>query len=312
MNMSKAIEAYLIYIEHEKNLSPHTLLAYRTDLQQFQAFMQSDHPEVVQEISRINREVIRGFLAHLHQQNLKRRSMSRKLAAVRSMLNFLVRRQVLPANPAAQVTSPKPERRLPTFLTTSEIDQAFLLPDQTRRTDIRTLAMMELIYSTGIRRGELIEMNVGDINWEEGTVKVKGKGRKERIVPMGEPALKMLQYWLDHRVQFPTKGREIVDPEAVFINRKGQRVSGTTVTRSITRYLQKTAHRKGVSPHTLRHSFATHLLDRGADLRAVQELLGHSSLRATQIYTHLTIDRLKEVYHLAHPRAESVTDSTPE
>ncbi len=303
MTLPESIDKFLSYIRNERNLSNHTYSAYQIDLTQFSEFLTSNNQKAGNQVDQIDRLIIREYLAHLYQKGLRKKSIARKLAAMRSLFNYLTRQGYLKANPAEYVSSPKLEKPLPAFLSRTEIDKAFILPDQTKLIDLRTLTMMELIYSTGIRRGELVGLNIIDINWDERTIKVKGKGRKERVVPIGKPALDKISYWLAKKDKFPAKDREIDEPGAVFINRRGKRIRGTTVTRSITKYLQKVAQRKAVSPHTLRHSFATHLLDRGADLRAVQELLGHSSLRATQIYTHLTIDRLRKAYEQAHPRA---------
>ncbi len=299
MKLAEAITCFQAYIKDEKNLSLHTQIAYAQDLQQFCEFAL---PET--EVAGIDRQQIRAYLYRLHQQKSAKKSIARKLASVRALFKYLGRQNLVTANPAEYVNIPKLDKKLPNFLSETEVTKAFLLPDQTRLTQIRTLAMMELIYSTGIRRGELAALNLADIDRADGTIRVFGKGRKERIVPTGQPALKMVDYWLEKRTEYLRDGVEVTDTLAVFINRNGKRISGTSVTRTITDFLQKAAHRKGVSPHTLRHSFATHMLDRGADLRAVQELLGHSSLRATQIYTHVTIDRLKAAYRQAHPRAE--------
>ncbi len=302
MILSQAIDLYLKQIASDDK-SPNTLLAYKCDLNQFKTFFEPEGSTKKQNIDVISRQTIRLYLLHLHQKSLSKRSINRKLAAVRSLCKYLARQEIISHNPAEYVLSPRAEKKLPAFLSIKEIETAFSSPDQTRLMDIRTLAMMELIYSCGLRRGELILLDLADIDWYDKTVKVKGKGRKERVVSVGDPALKMLKYWLSKRTQVVSKNKELIDEEAVFINRNGKRVTGATVTKMITKFLQKSAHRKGVSPHTLRHSFATHLLDNGADLRAVQELLGHSSLKATQIYTHVTVDRLKDAYRLAHPRA---------
>jgi len=305
MTIKEAIEKFLSHIKNEKNLSDHTYKAYGTDLTQFQQFLASNYSETIENTRLVGRLQIRCFLAHLFQSGLTRRSINRKLAVIRSFLKYLVRQDIVKVNPADRITSPKIEKPLPMFLSEDEVARLLELPDKNNLMDIRALAMMELIYSTGIRRGELISLNESDIDWEVETIRVKGKGKKERVVPVGQPALTQVRHWLEKkRKGFTFKGKKIQDQYAIFINRKGERIKGGTVTRSISRFLERIAGRKGVSPHTLRHSFATHLLDRGADLRAVQELLGHSGLRATQVYTHVTVDRLKTVYQQAHPRSE--------
>lgn len=305
MTLDQAIQSFLIYISTEKNLSPATCESYTNDLNQFLTFLQQQHPTVIENIQSISNQHIRLFLADFHSQKYTRTSINRKLAAVRSFFKHCARMELITINPAEYISTPPQKKHLPAFLSVQEIDKAMLIPDQTRLIDIRTLAMMETIYSTGIRRGELVGLDLADIDWSGATIKVLGKGHKERILPIGNPALRMLKYWISKRSDFVSKNKELIDTKAVFINRNGKRINATSATLSIQKHLQKVAHRRKVSPHTLRHSFATHLLDNGADLRAVQELLGHSSLRATQIYTHVTVDHLKRIYRQAHPRAEA-------
>ena len=293
------IERFLRHLDVERNASPHTLRAYRQDLMQFAAFvgprLGCDGPEA------IRTRHVRAFLAELGQSGLARRSIGRKLAAVRTFLRYLVRCGILCQDPSGGLRTPREERTLPSVLTE---DEAAQLLDDTAGSDwyaVRDRAILELFYSSGLRVSELIGLDLGDVDLANGVVLVRGKGKKERLAPLGTPAVGALRAWLQVRPQVARDG--FWDKEAVFLNRYGRRLSQ----RAVARLLQKRARRSGLkkklSPHTLRHSFATHMLDRGADIRVVQELLGHKLLSTTQIYTHITGRRLREVYDRTHPRA---------
>ncbi|HOU35834.1 MAG TPA: tyrosine recombinase XerC [Candidatus Omnitrophota bacterium] len=286
--MERFIEKFVRYLEIEKNYSPHTILNYRLDLEEFQAFLGEQPVEKVDYLG------VRRYLAVLKEKNLRPRSINRKLSALRTFFRFLTREGFIRANPVASILSPKLDKHLPEFLT--EEDTVRLIESSIPRTlaGLRDRAILETFYSTGMRISELVGLNADDVDIISGIVKVRGKGKKERIVPIGEHALSAIRKYLEKK-----------DPgcPALFLNPGRSRISDRGVRYMFHRYIRKAGIRQGVSPHTLRHSFATHLLNRGADLRTVQELLGHANLGTTQIYTHLTTERLKAVYAKAHPRA---------
>jgi len=248
-------------------------------------------------IEDVDHLTLRKFLAHLRSKQYAKRTMARKLAAIRSFFKFLHREGYLKANPTSSVFTPKLDKKLPHFLDTSSVVKLIESPDIKDALGLRDRAIMETLYGSGIRVSELVGLNVDRIDFLSGVLKVMGKGRKERLAPIGEKALGIIRNYLDKR---PTaKG----DRHAVFLNKSGTRLRDRSVRRIINKYIRCTSIKEKVSPHTLRHSFATHLLDRGADLRSVQELLGHMNLSTTQIYTHITPERLKTAYDKAHPRA---------
>ncbi|MGE5308092.1 MAG: site-specific tyrosine recombinase/integron integrase [Deltaproteobacteria bacterium] len=286
--MERYIEKFARYLEIEKDFSPHTLLNYKLDLEGFRGFL-GDIP-----VEKVDYFTIRKYLAVLKERNLSARTVARHLSALRSFFKFLVREGFVKASPLAGVSSPKLDKHLPAFLTEEETARAIeALPGKDEGA-LRDRAILELFYSCGLRVSELVGLNVDDIDLIGGIVKVRGKGKKERLVPAGDMALGQLKRYLDSRKK---------DSAAVFTNlRRGARITARGVREIVKKHL-RAAGRSQASCHTLRHSFATHMLDRGADLRTVQELLGHANLATTQIYTHLTTDRLKKVYDKAHPRA---------
>jgi tyrosine recombinase XerC len=289
--MEKYIEKFIRYLEIEKNYSPHTILNYRLDLEGFRKFI----GEV--DLEKIDYLILRKYLANLKENNLGSRSVGRHLSALRSFFMFLSREGYLKANPIIILSSPKLDKHLPQFMTEEEtaklIESAFPKDEKDER-GLRDRAILETFYSCGIRISELVGLSQQDIDFIGGIVKVFGKGRKERIVPIGEAALGAIRKYLDRRKK---------QGDAVFLNKNGSRISTRGVRDIVEKYIKVAGMRQGISPHTLRHSFATHLLNRGADLRTVQELLGHANLSTTQIYTHLTTERLKTVYDKAHPHA---------
>jgi integrase/recombinase XerC len=296
------IKQFLRYLSVEKNASPHTCRNYLIDLEQFESFLKSSgkclSPSGEAEIERVDRIVIRSYLSFLHRKNRKS-SVARKLSTLRSFYKYLVKEQLVSSNPAKAVSTPKVEKLLPTFLS---VDEAFRLMDspsfaegsEERRQRDRTL--LELLYSSGVRVSELVGLNWNQIDLELGIMKVMGKGRKERIVPIGEKAVKALKAYREGRGDLAWDG-------PVFINSRGGRLTARTVGRLVKKYTKGSGIFRRVSPHTLRHTFATHLLDAGADLREIQEMLGHASLSTTQRYTHLSMGKLMEVYDKAHPRS---------
>ncbi len=288
------IAAFCRHLEVERNYSIHTLTAYRTDLDQFAEFVHRDRGD--SDLDQINHLLIRRYLAILHK-TCRKSTIGRKLAAIRSLFKHLLRQGVVTKNPAELVSTPKQEKRLPYHLT---IDEATTLiegvPVQTGVGSLRDRAILELLYSCGIRVSELTGLDVGKIDLEEGLVRVLGKGGKERIIPVGSFARQAIAAYLDAR-----ENPSVAAP--LFLNLRGGRLSRRSVARIVDQQILRLATMKKISPHTLRHTFATHLLEGGADLRSIQELLGHASLSTTQKYTHVSIDRLMEVYDKAHPKA---------
>ncbi len=292
------VRLFLQRLAHGRNFSEHTLRAYEADLDQFLAFMAQNH---VRQFKRVDHLLVRKFLAALRDHNYSKTTIGRKLSALRSFFNFLNREELLEANPVASVRRPKAQRGLPRFLTSKEIAALLRAPDTSTDDGKRDLAILETLYSTGIRVSEIAGLNVDDVDFVSEVIRVAGKGKKERIAPLGSFALKAVGDYL--RTRGIAKSRTVFSNEPLFLNRGGSRLSARSMGRVIDKQVNRAGVRGGVSPHSLRHSFATHMLDAGADLRAVQELLGHASITSTQIYTHLTTKHLKKVYEKAHPRA---------
>ncbi len=302
--MEKAIEVFLEYLEKERKYARYTLDAYRRDLQQFARFLYPRIEDVRLPLSAVQQGVVRSFLEELEDKGLKPSSIARKLAAIRSFFRYLCREQVLPGSPASGIGSPSFERPLPDSLDLEQIEEAIDLPPVEEFAGARDRAILEVFYGGGIRLGELVQLNLSSLDLEEGTVRVVGRGKKERIVPVGSMALQVLEVYLRRRAQL-LLDLEItqVDVGALFLNEQGRRLHQRTVQRMVKRYLGKVAENPQLSPHLLRHTFATHLLEAGADLRAVKELLGHATLSTTQVYTHVSLDRLRSIYEQAHPRS---------
>jgi tyrosine recombinase XerC len=286
--MQRYIDKFLRYLDIEKNYSKHTLLNYRLDLEDFAKFLGGSPLEQVDYLN------LRKYLARLKEKNLKSRTVYRKISCLRSFFKFLAREGYIKTNPVLSLVSPKQEKHLPSFLTEEEMTKLLEAPSTEDDQGLRDRAILETFYSTGMRISELVGLSLDDLDFIGGVVKAKGKGKKERLLPIGEKALTAIKGYLDKR-QKPA--------DAVFLNKNGGRLSDRGVRNIVSKYIRITSLRQGISPHTFRHSFATHLLNRGADLRSVQELLGHANLSTTQIYTHLTTDKLKSIYDKAHPRA---------
>ncbi len=300
--LNHAVELFLQYIDRERNFSPHTHASYAKDLYQFRAFLQEKFPETLQHPDLIDQEMARSFLAVLLDSGMAKKSVVRKISTLRSFFKFALRRKLLPANPMSNVVSPKVEKKLPQFLDERAVEKLMLLPDTAEPLGSRDAALLELLYSTGMRRGELVQLDTDDIDVYERTVKVVGKGNKQRILPFGTKAYHALERYMAVRKQLMNK-ENAAEQRAVFLTEKGKRLYPGAVNAIVKKYFKEVSEIKQQSPHILRHSFATHLLDRGADIFAVKELLGHESLSTTQIYTHLTSERLKKVYRQAHPKA---------
>jgi len=278
-------------MEIEKNYSQHTLANYRLDLKDFSKFCGE------LSLEKIDYLLLRKYLAVLKEKNLGNRTVGRHLSALRSFFRFLCREGYLKTNPILMLSSPKLDKHLPSFMTEEEVAKLIesALPKDSRdELGLRNRAILETFYSSGLRISELVALSLDDIDFISGIIKAKGKGKKERVVPVGDIALTALRKYLDQRKK---------QSSAVFLNKNGKRISTRGVRDVVEKYLKSAGIQRGVSPHTFRHSFATHLLDRGADLRTVQELLGHANLSTTQIYTHLTTEKLKNVYDKAHPHA---------
>ncbi len=290
--MDRYIEKFMRYLEIEKNASRHTIINYSVDLKSFKDFMKEIPIEKVDYIA------LRRYLAHIKENNLSKVSVARKIASIRSFFKFLFREGIIKSNPAASLSSPKKDKHLPKFLDEGEVVKLLESPDTESEAGLRDRAILETLYSTGIRVSELVGLNVDRIDQIGGVIKVYGKGKKERIVPIGDRALQVIRQYLKKR-RYDDSKRE----QALFLNKNGGRITDRSIRRVVNKYITKISIQQKISPHTLRHSFATHLLDHGADLRSVQELLGHANLSSTQIYTHITTERLKAAYEKTHPRA---------
>lgn len=293
--MHHHVRSFLEYLDAERGYSSHTISAYQNDLTQFVEFLRKQR---IASFGRVTKTTLRSFLAHSLQEGLSKKSVARRVASLRSLFKFLHRQRLIRSNPTLTLLSPNVERRLPTFLDERTMKHAVEAPDPTHPNGKRDAAILELFYSTGIRLSELIGLRISDVDFTRKTLKVQGKGSKQRIVPVGNAALQALRTYLDDE-------RKLFDDNApLFVTRKGERLYPVAVHRIVRKYLDRVSEAEKKSPHVIRHSFATHLLNRGADLAAVRELLGHESLSTTQIYTHVSTERMKKVYRQAHPKAE--------
>jgi integrase/recombinase XerC len=300
--MEAAIRAFMTYLDVERGASGDTIRSYRSDLVQFYGYARTARPVEGRTISPgdIDPMTIRGYLAWLDRKGEKKSSLARKLATLRSWYRFLMRDELVSVNPAEEVRTPKLAQTLPCVLTKEDAEALMECPEGGTTGARRDRAILETLYSTGARVSELVGLNVEDMNLNDGLVRLRGKGRKERVVPIGEVAVEAIREYREHvqRSAFSVQRSEM----PVFLNNRGGRLTARSVARLVAAYSSRLAGGR-VSPHALRHSFATHLLDEGADLRAIQEMLGHASLGTTQKYTHLATDRLMEAYDRAHPRA---------
>jgi len=295
--MEDYIDQFLTYLEVERNYSRNTVANYRVDLLDFKKFLirLNDSQPSIGEIDHL---AIRGYLGDLQERQLSRSTVLRKLSTLRSFFRYLARRGYLDTDPTSALATPKVRRKLPEFLELSEVEALLSAPDTKTIVGLRDQAILELLYSTGMRVGELLALNLPDMDRQSALVKVRGKGKKERILPVGRTAMTALDNYLARRYELSSR-----PSQAVFLSQRGNRPDAKSIRRRIEKYARDAGIKKKITPHTLRHTFATHMLNAGADLRSVQELLGHASLSTTQIYTHVTADRLKQVYEKAHPRA---------
>lgn len=324
------VQQFINYLRAERHFSPHTAKCYAADLQQFCGYLcqygsrqapgagpaTNGHPVDLAKLTPpkdvsgedLNRRLlvietddVRAFMSLLRDNNYCKSTVARKLATLRSFYKFLVKRSYLQSNPVAPIRTPKQDKRLPKYLEVEQIEKLLSNPDTTTLLGARDRAMLETLYSTGMRVSELIALNIADVDLQQSVVRIAGKGKKRRVIPLGPGAVQTIIHYLDLRRTNPRSGS--FDGEALFVNKHGQRLSTRSVRRKLDKYLLEAGLDLSVSPHTLRHSFATHMLQRGADLRSVQEMLGHQSLSTTQIYTHLSGEIVKKQYNEAHPRA---------
>ncbi|KPK72095.1 MAG: hypothetical protein AMJ79_16025 [Phycisphaerae bacterium SM23_30] len=331
------IKEFLDYLAYEKHFSNHTIKCYSADLQQYVAYLhaQADQRtpapdgqitpppygsatnpgaatavaiDLTKLILQADVNVIRAFLAHLSQENYSKATTARKLATLRSFYKFLVRRGRIETSPVSAIRTPKQEKRLPLFLEPEQVTVLLNCPPRNTLLGARDRAILETLYGSGLRVSELVALNLADVDFLGEVLHIRGKGKKERLAPIGTPALQSIQRYLSFRDSDPRK--DTFDQQALFINKHGQRLSTRSVRRKLDKYLLQAGLDPRISPHTLRHSFATHMLNNGADLRVVQELLGHQSLSTTQVYTHLTTQKMKETYDEAHPRTPPPPDTS--
>ena len=296
--MEQAIDGFLRHLKIEKNSSPLTVKSYAEDVASLLAYFQ-DRVGYVPEVRQVSVGMLRGYVAYLHECDYAKTTVARRLACLRSLFRFCVREDFITSNPAQALRTPRTGRKLPNLLTVEQIATLLVAPPANEPFGLRDRAILETTYSAGLRVAELVSLDVGNWDRDADGLRVLGKGRKERITPLGSYAVKALENWMEVREPNPQNK----DGNPLFLNKFGKRLTTRSIGRMLDKYLMLTGLDRQSTPHSLRHSFATHLLDRGADIRSVQELLGHKSLITTQIYTHVSTTRLREVYETAHPRA---------
>lgn len=301
--MNGSVKEFSHYLKYERQASEHTHKNYMVDLAQFMVFLSRHFPDRVIDSSegwsRIDAQVVREYLGELFGTKTAT-SIARKLASLRTFFQFCMRRGWLDRNPAKEVASPKIPKRVPKFLTIDEVEALLKAPDSIDMLGIRDKAILETLYASGLRVSELVGLDVKDLDLSGGIVRVMGKGKKERLVPVGSKACQWIRRYVELR---PTLNPANDGNGALFINRQGGRLTARSIERLVTKYLKRCGVQKAVTPHVLRHTFATHLLNAGADMRGIQELLGHASLSTTQKYTHVSVDKMMDVYDQAHPKA---------
>jgi integrase/recombinase XerC len=303
--MENLIADFQIYLKVQRNVSEHTLKAYIADVEEFNSFLRkNDIKKKSDAIINVEPETIRTYLSHLYREKVKKVTVNRKISSLRSFYKYLLRAGKIKNNPAEMVQTPKIEKYMPTFLSVDETFQ--LLADQGDNTvpGLRDHAMLELFYSSGLRLSELAGLNVTDLDFRQALVKLRGKGKKERIVPVGQKALQAIDEYIKKTADVRKKYDDNLFKNPLFLNARGKRITARSIARIVDAIAVKSGIGRKISPHALRHSFATHLLNAGADLRSIQELLGHESLSTTQKYTAVNINRMMEVYDKAHPRAK--------
>jgi len=299
----KHVEDFLTHLRVEKSASSLTLISYRTDLAQFFEFTAA-HCQVDKDaipLDCLNHLVVREYITQMQKHSFCRSTMARKLAALRSFVKYLCRENVLAGNPIANISTPKLEKKLPRFLYPVETSLLMEAPNTSQVAGLRDKAILETLYAAGVRVSELVGINIPDLELDERWIRIRGKGGKERLAPLGQHALDAIENYVRSARPYLLAASDTAT-EALFLNKSGTRLSARSIRNIINKYVDQLALNQKVSPHTLRHSFATHMLNEGADLRSVQELLGHVKLSTTQIYTHLTKDRIKTIHNETHPR----------
>lgn len=296
------LDKFFHYLKTERTYSTFTLIAYGIDIKQFYLFIDQKFGLETLSPTQITKHILRSYLGYLKKEEYSANSINRKIACLKSYFGYLYRQNYISINPAKSLFSLKTERKIPQTLNYNKIKEAISLPDNNSHIGLRDQAILELFYGTGIRLSELSNLKINDVDFVNGLIKVAGKGRKERLIPFGELAKRALKKYLEVRTEFQTKSIH-KDTAAFFLSKRGKPLSQRSIQVRVAKYLQQVTT-NGTYPHVLRHSFATHLLDEGADLMAVKELLGHSKLSTTQIYTHVSAERLKQIYKQAHPRAD--------
>jgi len=304
--MEEQLTQFIAYMTAEKNASPLTITLYRREIQEFGEFLRR---EGLESWGAADRLVVRRYLAWLQAQGYVKASIARRVAEIRSFYKYLLREGLIASNPLRGVSGPRKEKRLPHFLSVQETVALLSAPDTTTPQGLRDRAILELLYASGMRAGELVGLNLGSVNLSQKEARVLGKGAKERIVLLGEPARRALEAYLQEGRPRLLNNKA---PKALFLNRLGTRLSARSVQEILSQCARQAGISQEVTPHTLRHTFATHLLDGGADLRVVQELLGHASLATTQIYTHVTQSQARKMYLASHPRARMDEEATQE
>jgi len=297
--MQKSVRSFLEYLEVERNYSPNTLRSYDSDLRHFVSYLFSKN---VHSLEEVRKNLLRAYFGSLLEEGLTKKSVARKIACLRSFFRYAKRHKTITTNPTLSLISPKLEKRLPSYLDESAIKRLFDAMDTSTPLGRRNAAILELFYSTGMRLNELIQLNVDDVDFSQGVVKVTGKGSKQRIIPVGRRALQAMRAYSADRRKLVLDQKQGKEQLALFLTPKGDRFYPEAVIRMVKSSIGKISEIEKRSPHVLRHTFATHLLNRGADLRAVKELLGHESLSTTQVYTHVSTEQLKKVYRQSHPK----------
>ena len=300
MDNNQLQEQFSLYLKIEKNVSPYTLQYYNQDLDDFKMFLKQ---EQIMTFSDVDDRLVRFFLTHLYQKKLSRKSVARKISSLRTFYKYLEREKITTSNPFLMISLPKTEQTLPHFLYEEELRELFTISDLTKPLGQRNQALLELMYATGIRVSECVNLTIEAIDFSLQTILVMGKGRKERYIPFGSFAEKALRMYLDVGREELLK-KNLAGTEYLFLNSNGKQLTARGVRYVLEKIVSDAALTIHIHPHALRHTFATHMLNAGADLRSVQELLGHDHLSSTQVYTHVTKDRLKDVYMKAHPRAK--------
>jgi len=296
--MDKNILDFIKYIKLEKRYSDHTVESYQNDLRQLESFLINYYGSDKIFWHLISKKIIRYFMISLQEQEISRRSIARKLATLKSYFKFLVREEVIEQNPTLTIKMPKFDKKLPEYLSVEEVEDLLKLPEINTFEGVRNLAILELFYGTGIRLSELINIKCSDLLMSENLIRILGKGQKERIIPLGSIAKRIMENYLQIRSQYAENSAD-----NVFVLKSGKKMYPMAIQRIIKNYLKQVTNIEHKNPHTLRHSYATHLLNAGAGIRVVKDLLGHESLSTTQVYTHMSIDHLKNVYNQAHPAA---------